>query len=37
MNHFCKTFFTVFFTVLTAAMVLLSWGFVQQLMTLGLF
>lgn len=37
MNQFCKTFFTVFFTVVTAAMVLLSCGFVHRLMTLGLF
>lgn len=37
MNQFCKTFFTVFFTVVTAAMALLSCGLVHQLMALGIF
>lgn len=37
MNQFCKSFFTVFFTAVTAAMALLSYGFVSQLRTLGLF
>jgi len=32
MNQFCKKFFTVYFTVTTAAMVLLSWGLITHLM-----
>ena len=32
MNQFCKKFFTVYFIVTAAAMVLLSWGFVSHLM-----
>ena len=32
MNQFCKKFFTVYFTVSAAAMVLLTCGFVSHLM-----
>lgn len=31
MNQFCKTFFTVYFTVATIAMVLLSYGLIHSL------
>ncbi len=31
MNHFCKKFFTVYFTVTTIAMGLLSYGLIHSL------
>ncbi len=34
MNQFCKKFFTVYFTVTAAAMVLLSCGFISQLVSI---